>query len=187
MLSYLICPMASLHFGSKLHTMDTTTTTLWLWVICSLLMMPRWLLFLIKKIVLCIYFWLCWVYIAALAFSSGGEWGLLSSCSARASHRSGFSCCGAQALGSWASVAASVQAQQLLFSGLAAPRHVGSSLSRDQTRVSCTGKQILYWWATRGALTLTSLHIPKALLQAYWLFPFSYTFLPQGYYTWYSI
>ena len=101
--------------------------------------------FLIKKIVLCIYFWLCWVYVAALAFSTGGEWGLLSSCSARASHRRGFSCRGAQALGSRASGAASVQAQQLLFSGLVAPRHVGSSLSRDQTRVSCTGKQILYW------------------------------------------
>ena len=31
------------------------------------------------------------------------EWGLLSSCSAQASHCSGFSCCGAQALGAWAS------------------------------------------------------------------------------------
>ena len=33
-------------------------------------------------------------------FSSCGEWGLLSSCGAQASHSSGFSC-GAQALGSW--------------------------------------------------------------------------------------
>ena len=38
------------------------------------------------------------------AFSSCGKQGLLSSCSARASHCSGFSCCGAQALGKRASV-----------------------------------------------------------------------------------
>ena len=38
------------------------------------------------------YFWLCWVFIAARAFfSSCGEQGLLSSCSAQASHCSGFS------------------------------------------------------------------------------------------------
>ena len=40
-----------------------------------------------------------WCYM--WAFSSCGEWGLLSSCSAWASHCSGFSCCRAQALG-WA-------------------------------------------------------------------------------------
>ena len=32
------------------------------------------------------------------------KWGLLSSCSARASHFGGFSCFGAQALGAWVSV-----------------------------------------------------------------------------------
>ena len=39
------------------------------------------------------------------AFSDCGEWGLLSSCSAesRASYCSVFSCCGAWALGMWAS------------------------------------------------------------------------------------
>ena len=35
----------------------------------------------------------------ARAFSNWGEWGLLSSCSAQASHCGGFFCCGAQALG----------------------------------------------------------------------------------------
>ena len=35
------------------------------------------------------------------AFSSSGESGLSSSCGAQATHCSGFSCCGAQALGSW--------------------------------------------------------------------------------------
>lgn len=42
-----------------------------------------------------IYFWPCWAFIAAQAFSSCGERGLPSSCSAQASHRSGSSC-GAQ-------------------------------------------------------------------------------------------
>ena len=37
-------------------------------------------------------------------FSSCGEWGLLSTCSAQSSHCGGFSCFGAQALGAWASV-----------------------------------------------------------------------------------
>ena len=27
-----------------------------------------------------VYFWLCWVFVAVLGFSSCGEWGLLSSC-----------------------------------------------------------------------------------------------------------
>ena len=43
-------------------------------------------------------------------FSSCDEWGLLSSCAAKASHCSGFSCFGAQALGLQASIVAA-QAQ----------------------------------------------------------------------------
>ena len=47
-----------------------------------------------------IYFWLHWVFVAvrglSLVAASGGP---LSSCSARASRYSGFSSCGAQALG----------------------------------------------------------------------------------------
>ena len=49
------------------------------------------------------------VFIAAWAFSGCGEWGLLSSCAAQASHGGGFSCCRAQTLerglssrGAWA-------------------------------------------------------------------------------------
>ena len=54
----------------------------------------------IKKKLLC--FWLCWVFAAAFGLplvpvSSG-------SCGAWASQCCGFSCCGAQALGRWASV-----------------------------------------------------------------------------------
>ena len=55
-------------------------------------------------------------------FSSCGEWGLLSSCGARASHRGGFSCCREWALGVWASVAVALgsgaQAQELWCMGL---------------------------------------------------------------------
>ena len=47
-------------------------------------------------IYLFIYFWLHWVFIARV--------GVTLRCSAQASHYSGFSCCGAWALGSWASV-----------------------------------------------------------------------------------
>ena len=51
------------------------------------------------------YFWLCWVFVAGWAFSSCREWRLLCSCGTWASHCSGFSC-GAQALGTGASVLA---------------------------------------------------------------------------------
>ena len=66
-----------------------------------------------------------------------------SSCGARASHYRGLSCCGAQA--------PDAQAQQLLLTGLVAPRHVGSSQTRARTSVPCTGRQILNHCATREA------------------------------------
>ena len=44
-------------------------------------------------------FWLCWVFTACWFSSSCGEWGLLSNCGARASHRSFCSCFRSQALG----------------------------------------------------------------------------------------
>ena len=45
-------------------------------------------------------------------------------------------------------------AQWLWYTGLVAPLHVGSSWTRDWTHVSCTGRRILYHWATREALSL---------------------------------
>ena len=80
---------------------------------------------------------------------------------ARASHFSGFSCCGAQALGTRASVVVvrglqwlwlegfRAQAQWLWRTGLVALRHVGSSWTRDQTHVPCIGRQILNHCPTR--------------------------------------
>ena len=44
------------------------------------------------------------------------------------------------------------QAQQLWPTGPAAPRHVGSSRTRDRTRVPCIGRQTLNHCATREAL-----------------------------------
>ena len=44
------------------------------------------------------------------------------------------------------------QAQQLWHTGLAAPRHVGSSQTRARTRVPCIGRQIRNHCATREAL-----------------------------------
>ena len=63
--------------------------------------------------------------------------------SAQVSHCRGLSCCGVQA--------PNAQAQYLWLTGLVAPRHVGSSQTRAQTRVPCIGRQILNHCATREA------------------------------------
>ena len=65
-------------------------------------------------------------------------------CGAWAFHYCGLSCCGAQA--------PDAQAQQLWLTGPVAPRHVGFSQTRAQTRVPCIGRQILNHCATREAL-----------------------------------
>ena len=50
------------------------------------------------------FLWLCWVFVAARAFSGCFKQGMLSSCRAWASHCSGSSCCRARTLGAWASI-----------------------------------------------------------------------------------
>ena len=50
------------------------------------------------------YFWLPWVFITGRGLSLVVARGATLCCSARASHCGGFSCWGAQAPGSWASV-----------------------------------------------------------------------------------
>ena len=77
---------------------------------------------------------------------------------ARASHRRGLSCCGAQA--------PDAQAQQLWPTGPVAPRHVGSSQTRARTRVPCTGRQTPNHCATREAL-------PRILIPYNYLFAVS--------------
>ena len=68
-------------------------------------------------------FWLFITFIFGCTWSSCCEhvWAF-SGCDVRASHRADFSCCGAEARGSWAAVA--------VAHGLFAPRHVGSSRTR---------------------------------------------------------
>ena len=75
---------------------------------------------------------------------------------AQASHRRGLSCCGAQA--------PDAKAQQLWPTGPAAPRHVGSSQTRAQTRVSCISRQTLNHCATREALQLEILKHKSILI-----------------------
>ena len=79
---------------------------------------------------------------------------LFSSCSTQA-FRCGGSCVEHRLEGAWAladaahelvscwSPGSKAQAQQLWCTGFVAPRHVGSSWTRDRTHVSCRGRQIL--------------------------------------------
>ena len=97
-----------------------------------------------KFIYLFIYFWLCWVSVAARGLSLVVASGATLRCGARASHCGGFSCCGARALG--------VQAQKLWHTGLVAPWHVGSSQTRARTCVPCIARLILNHCATREVL-----------------------------------
>ena len=86
----------------------------------------------------------------SLAVGSGAALSLRSA----ASSCSYFSCCGARAVGSRASVVQHV-AQRLWLMGTAhgcAPHHVGSSPTRDRTRVPCIGSWILNHWTTRKVL-----------------------------------
>ena len=86
------------------------------------------------------------VFVCAWLLSSCPEQGLLS-------------CCGAQALGAQASVAVTRRLQSPGSVGvvhrLVAQRHVGSSQTRDQIHVPCTGRQILNPWATKEVPSLS--------------------------------
>ena len=96
------------------------------------------------------------------AFSSWGEWGLLSSC-ARASHCYDSSCCRAQGLGAWASVVVApwlssrfsqALEYRLISCGLWAQLLHGMWIFLDQGPISCpyTGRRILNHWTTRKVL-----------------------------------
>ena len=77
-------------------------------------------------------------------------------CGARASHCGGFSCCGARALGTQASVVVARRLQiagsVVVVHGLSCSGHVGSSRTRARTRVPCIGRRIHNHCATREAL-----------------------------------
>ena len=90
----------------------------------------------------------------------------------QASHRGSFSCCrawapaclGFRSCGLWAQelwlVGSRAPAQCLWHMGLAVPQHVWPSQVRIWTHVSCSGRRILYHWATTEApsLPLVPLH-----------------------------
>ena len=80
---------------------------------------------------------------------------LLSSCPEQGL----LSCCGAQALGAQASVAVTRRLQSpgsvAVVHRLVAQRHVGSSQTRDQIHVPCTGRKILNPWATKEVPSLS--------------------------------
>ena len=106
-----------------------------------------------------IYFWLHWVFVAVrglspVAASRGHSslrcmgfslWWLLLLRS-MGSRCAGFSSC-------WL-VGSRAQVQQLWCTGSVALQHVGSSQTRDQTRVPCIGRRILNHCTIREALCL---------------------------------
>ena len=92
-----------------------------------------------KKLFIYLFFAALALCCCVHAFSSCSELRLLSSCCVWASHCSGFSYCGACALGH-------------RFSSCGpwayALKHVGPSWTRDGTCVPCIGRQILNHWTT---------------------------------------
>ena len=129
------------------------------------------LLFYIYKFIylFLIYFWLCWVFVAARGLSlvvvSGGYssflctgfsllWLLLLR--SMGSRRAGFRSCGTWAQQLWLA-GSRAQARQLWRTGFAAPRHVGSSGTRARTRVPCIDRWMLNHYATREVLPLAFL------------------------------
>ena len=89
-------------------------------------------------------------------FSSWGEWGLLSSCSARASHCSGFSCCVSRAQGHTG----------FRSCGTRYTWHVGSSRTRDWTHAPCIGRRILNHWTSREVPNCVSFSKPLTLVMS---------------------
>ena len=117
--------------------------------------------FFFNKFYLFIYFWLCWVFVAARrpspVVASGGHsslwWACFSLWWLLPLQSMGSRCVG---LSSWDTRAQQLwlagsraQAQQLWCTGLAALRHVGSSRTRAWTCVPCIGRQIPNHCATR--------------------------------------
>ena len=126
------------------------------------------LFFLFKKRV----FWLCWVFIAVCRLSLVVASGATLRFGALASYHGGFSC-RTQALGAQASV---IDVSGLSSCGFQGQLlwHVGSSQTRDQTRVPCIARWILNHQPTREAPKMdfiSSLILQK--MEGQWLYFFS--------------
>ena len=85
---------------------------------------------------------------------------LFSSCGARASHCGGFSCCGTWALGPAGLSTCGSRLQSagpvLVARGLSCSGACGICPDQGWTCVFCIGRRILYHWATREALHVSS-------------------------------
>ena len=100
--------------------------------------------FSLKKKKKVVYFWLCFVFIAARAFlqlqctGSSLQWLLLLQSTGSRVHK--LNNCGTWAQSLWL-LGSRTQIQQLWSSGSVALWHVGSSQTRDRTYVSCIGRR----------------------------------------------
>ena len=109
-----------------------------------------------------IYLWLYWVFAAVCGLSLvATSWvrGTTLPWGVQVSHCSGFSCCRAQALGCVGFSSRSPPAQSWWSMGSIPPQQVGSSQTKDQTRIPCFGRQILNRWTTREVADFTSLNL----------------------------
>ena len=120
--------------------------------------------------ILFIYFWLCWVFVAARGLSLVAASGVSSSlrCAgfslrwllllwSMGSRHTGFSSCRTQVQQLWLA-GSRAQAQYLWHTGLVALWHVGSSRTRARTRVPCIGRRILNHCTTREAPKLLKIN-----------------------------
>ena len=90
-----------------------------------------------KNVLFIYYFCLCWVFIAAQAFSGCGEWGLLPSWGVWASYCGGFSHCGVWALGNTGSRIAAYRLSCCMASGIFLDQGL------NLCPLHCIGRQIL--------------------------------------------
>ena len=97
------------------------------------------------------------LHCCAWAFSSCSKWGLLFIAVHELLSAVTSLVCGAQALCTWASVAAAQRLSSWGELGLVAPRHVESSRTRDRTCVPCISRRILTHSTTREVLHLLKL------------------------------
>ena len=144
----------------------------WFLVFYSMKHPAFWLLFR-KMLFKILYFWLCWVFVASCGISVVAESGSYWSCSMLASHRSGFSCCRAQALGSWASVVVAYGLSSSVACGIFLDQ--GSNPCPLQILIHCTTREVqegmlifishLVSWKKHWIQKLEELHFYKLIMR----------------------
>ena len=111
------------------------------------------------------YLWLHRVFVAVRGILSLRPAEATLCCCAQASHCGAFSCCKAWVLGCSGFSSCSMWAQKLWCMGLFSLWHVGSSQTRDQTRVPCIGRRILIHCTTREVLKILDWNLGKYFLR----------------------